>query len=105
MSKWKIGTIILLCLNIFLFFDWYREMKKNQPLRKEMASLQKTLERLEKEEELRLKTIWQKSFQLEYEKYLKDKEGKGFEGETMIIVSDKLLQSVSLPFLKEGQER
>ncbi len=102
--KWKFGTIVFFLLSLLLFFQWYKEWKNNKPFRKELEAFKSVVERVQKEhQELKLR-VSQREYPLEYEKIVKDKEGKGWEGETLIIVSDQLLKSITLPFLTEKTE-
>lgn len=98
-QQWKTGTIILFLLSLFLGFQWYQEWRKNEPFRRELANFQAVVQKWQKEyQTLKQRTLRQEYF-LELEKVMKDKEGKGLPGEIMIIVSEQLLKSITLPFL------
>lgn len=97
---WKYGAIILLLVNIILTFTWYREYQKNKVFRSEWKSYLRILEDLKKQQQvLRLENLRRK-FPLEYEKILKANEGKSLIDEKVFIISDKLLQSISLPIFE-----
>lgn len=102
-NKWKMGVIVLLILNVFLSFQWYKAWQENKPYRKELSAFQQTIEKLEEEyQKLKLRQLKENYF-LEYEKTIKDKEGKGLKGEIMIMASDQLLKSITLPFLNNNE--
>lgn len=98
--QWKIGTIILFLLSLFLSFQWYQEWRKNEPFRKELANFQTIVQKWQKEKQIFKQRTLRQAYFLESEKLIKDKEGKGLPGEIMIIVSDQLLKSITLPFLE-----
>jgi len=97
---WKITSFILTILFIFVLRNYYLEYTKNRPQKEELASLKKFLERTQKESFNLQKGVSSLSHPLEEEKIKKDKFGESLEGEKVILISDDLLNSIELPFLR-----
>jgi uncharacterized protein YlxW (UPF0749 family) len=96
---WKLTTLILLLLIIFVSWKYFQEYKKNLPYKKELKNLQVLAERSQRENLEFQRQILAQQDPLNQEKEKKDKFGEAFEDEKVIIVSDKLLKSIILPFL------
>lgn len=100
-SFWKLSTLILFFLVIFVGLKYFQEYKKNIPYKKELKNLQILVERSQKENSKFQKQILAQQDPLNQEKERKDKFGEALEDEKVIIISDELLKSIILPFLSK----
>jgi len=98
---WKLTTLILLLLVIFVSWKYFQEYKKNLPYKKELKNLQVLAERSQRENLEFQRQILAQQDPLNQEKEKKDKFGETLEDEKVIIVSDELLKSIILPFLSK----
>ena len=99
MNIWKITSIILFALVIFVGIKYFQEYKKNLPYKKELKNFQKFVERTEEESMIFQRQILAQKDSLNLEKEKKDKFGEALEGEKVILISDDLLKSITFPFL------
>ena len=78
---------------------FFKEYKKNIPYKKELEYLKSSLIKTKQENEIFQKQIFSQQDPLNFEKERKDKFGEVLEGETLIIISEDLLKSITFPFL------
>ncbi len=100
-SIWKITSLILFILVVFVAYEYLREYKKNLIYKQELKFIQKNLEKTKKESQELQKQVLSLKHPLNLEKEKKDKFGEALEGEKVILVSDELLQMTALPIFKE----
>ena len=96
---WKLTSFILFLLIIFVGYQYFKEYKKNLPYKKELRDLQILVERSKEESLIFQKQILAQKDPLNLEKEKKDKLGEALEGEKVILISEELLKSITLPFL------
>ncbi|GIW65127.1 MAG: hypothetical protein KatS3mg093_106 [Candidatus Parcubacteria bacterium] len=94
---WQLTTFILLILLIFVIKSYVKELKKNQPYKEQLASLEKFLARSKEEVYDWQRKIVSQQDAMNQEKELKDKFGQALEGEKLIMVSEELLKTIVLP--------
>jgi hypothetical protein len=96
---WKITSLILFVLVIFVGMKYFQEYKRNLPYKKELKNFQILVERTEEESMIFQRQILAQKDPLNLEKEKKDKFGEALEGEKVILISDDLLKSITFPFL------
>jgi glucan phosphoethanolaminetransferase (alkaline phosphatase superfamily) len=96
---WKLTSLILFILVLFVGMKYFQEYKKNLPYKKELKNFQMLVERTEEESTIFQRQILAQKDPLNLEKEKKDKLGEALEGEKVILVSDDLLKSITFPFL------
>jgi len=99
MNIWKITSIILFVLVIFVSTKYFQEYKRNLPYKKELKNFQTLVKRTEEESAIFQRQILAQKDPLNLEKEKKDKFGEALEDEKVILISDDLLRSISFPFL------
>jgi len=98
---WKLTTLILLLLVVFVGWRYFQEYKKNLPYKKELKNLQTLVERSQRENLEFQRQILAQQDPLSQEKEKKDKFGEAQEDENLILISEDLLKSIVLPFLSK----
>jgi hypothetical protein len=96
---WKLTSLILFFLIIFIGIKYFQEYKRNLPYKKELKNFQRLVERTEEESIIFQKQILAQKDPLNLEKEKKDKFGESLEDEKVILISDDLLKSITFPFL------
>ncbi|GIW67227.1 MAG: hypothetical protein KatS3mg096_095 [Candidatus Parcubacteria bacterium] len=96
---WKLTSFILFILIIFVGYQYFKEYKKNLPYKKELRDLEILVKRNKEESLIFQKQIIAQKDPLSLEKEKKDKLGEALEGEKLILISEELLRSITLPFL------
>jgi glucan phosphoethanolaminetransferase (alkaline phosphatase superfamily) len=96
---WKITSLILFVLVIFVGMKYFQEYKRNLPYKKELKNFQRFVERTKEESMIFQRQILAQKDPLNLEKEKKDKFGEALEGEKVILISDDLLKSITFPFL------
>jgi hypothetical protein len=98
---WKITSLILFVLVIFVGMKYFQEYKKNLPYKKELKNFQMLAEKTEEESLIFKRQILAQKDPLDFEKEKKDKFGEALEGEKVISIYDDLLKSITFPFLSK----
>jgi len=96
---WKLTSLILFFLVILVGIKYFQEYKKNLPYKKELKNFQMLTEKTEEESLIFQRQILAQKDPLNIEKEKKDKFGEATEGESVILVSDDLLKSITFSFL------
>jgi len=96
---WKLISLILFLLVIFVATKYFQVYRQNLPYKKELKNLQILLEKTRKESIFFQKKILGQKDSLNLEKEKKDKFGEALEGEKVILISEDLLKSIDFPFL------
>jgi hypothetical protein len=98
---WKITSLILFILVIFVATKYFQEYKRNLPYKKELKNFQMLVKRTEEEGVIFQKQLLAQKDPLNLEKEKKDKLGEALEGEKVILISEDLLKSITFPFLSK----
>ena len=97
---WKITSLFLFILVIFVGRNYFLEYKKNLPYKKELKFIEQNLIRTKQETLGIQKQVLSLKHPLNLEKEKKDKLGETLEGEKVILVSEELLKNTILPIFK-----
>jgi len=96
---WKITSLFLFVIVIFVGMKYFQEYKRNLPYKKELKNFQMLVKRTKEESMIFQRQILAQKDPLNLEKEKKDKFGEALEGEKVILISDDLLKSITFPFL------
>jgi hypothetical protein len=96
---WKITSLFLFIIVIFVGMKYFQEYKRNLPYKKELKNFQMLVKRTKEESIIFQRQILAQKDPLNLEKEKKDKFGEALEGEKVILISDDLLKSITFPFL------
>ncbi len=97
---WKITSLILFILVVFVAYEYFREYKKNLVYKQELKFIEQNLKKTQKESLDLQKQVFSLKHPLNLEKEKKDKFGESLEGEKVILVSEELLKMTTLPIFK-----
>ncbi len=95
---WKITSLILMVLIIFVGYSYFQESKKNLLYKKDLEIIKGSVEKYKKENLEIRKQVLANQDPLSQEKLRKEKFGEALEGENEIFVSPEVLDSIILPF-------